>query len=112
MQPRFNLWIEVGGEVALSAWRVRLLEAIADTGSISGAAEKMGIGYRQAWAKLRECEARLGVPLVETTVGGSGGGGAQLTAAGQTYIDKYHRLVTGLEDLIHHRYDEIFGPAG
>ena len=112
MQPRFNLWIEVGGEVALSAWRVRLLEAVAETGSISAAAEKMNIGYRQAWAKLRECEARLGVPLVETTVGGSGGGGALLTPAGQAYIEKYRRFNAGLDDLIRHRFESTFGPLG
>jgi molybdenum-dependent DNA-binding transcriptional regulator ModE len=28
MQVRFNVWVEVEGEVALSLWRVALLEAV------------------------------------------------------------------------------------
>ena len=112
MQPRLNVWIEVAGEVALSAWRVELLAAVAETGSISSAAERMNIGYRQAWAKLHECEERLGVQLVETTVGGSGGGGAQLTPAGRDYVDRYRRFYGGLEELVHQRFVTIFGPEG
>lgn len=112
MEPRFNLWLEVNGEVALSAWRVALLEAIADTGSISAAAERMHIGYRQAWAKLHECEERLGVQLVETTVGGPGGGGAQLTAAARDYVDKYRHFSAGLQESVRHRFEDVFGPLG
>ena len=112
MQPRLNVWIEVADEVALSAWRVELLEAVAETGSITSAAERMNIGYRQAWAKLHECEERLGVQLVETTVGGSGGGGALLTPAGHDYVDKYRRFYAGLEELVHQRFVSVFGPEG
>ena len=36
MQPRANFWIEQDGQVVLSSWRVKLLEAIAETGSIGG----------------------------------------------------------------------------
>ena len=49
MHPRANFWIERDGEVLLSTWRVRLLEAIAETGSISAAAARMNISYRRAW---------------------------------------------------------------
>ena len=33
-----NFWVERNGEVVLSEWRVALLEAVAETGSISAAA--------------------------------------------------------------------------
>lgn len=112
MEPRVNLWLEVDGDVVLSEWRVALLEAIAETGSISAAAERMNIGYRQAWAKLRECETRLGVQLVETTVGGSGGGGAQLTPAARDYVDKYRRFSAGLQETVRRRFEAVFGPQG
>ncbi len=112
MYPRFNLWIEVDGNVALSAWRVALLEAVAETGSISSAAERMHIGYRQAWAKIRECEERLGLALIETTVGGSGGGGAQLTPAGRDLVAKYRTFSAGLEESIRHRFRDVFGADG
>ena len=54
MQPRINLWIEEEGEVVLSDWRVRLLEAIVETGSISSAAAKLDVSYHRAWDKIRE----------------------------------------------------------
>ena len=112
MEPRMNLWLEVDGHVVLSEWQVALLEAVDETGSISAAAERMNIGYRQAWAKLHECEERLGVQLVETTVGGSGGGGAQLTEAGRAYVAKYCRFAAGLEELVQQRFNTIFAPQG
>ena len=59
MKPCFNVWIEVEGEVALSAWRVGLLEAVARTGSISAAAEAQGVHFRVAWRKIREMERRI-----------------------------------------------------
>ncbi|RMF03909.1 MAG: molybdenum transporter, partial [Chloroflexi bacterium] len=35
MQQKSNFWIEKDGKVVLSLWRVRLLEAVQETGSIS-----------------------------------------------------------------------------
>lgn len=49
MQPKFNLWLEVEGEVVLFIWRVELLRAIGETGSISGAADRLHVHYRTAW---------------------------------------------------------------
>jgi molybdate transport system regulatory protein len=97
MQPKFNLWLEANGRVALSLWRVELLRAVAETGSISGAAERVGVHYRTAWQKIHEMESRLGVQLVETQTGGRGGGGARLTAAAEAYIERFNRLAAEVE---------------
>ena len=64
MNPGFNLWIEHDDQVVLSFWRVRLLEAIDTTGSISAAAEALNVPYRRAWEKLQEMEHGLGYKLV------------------------------------------------
>ena len=45
MEPKFNIWIEINGEVALSGWRLGLLRAVAETGSINAAAERLKIQY-------------------------------------------------------------------
>jgi molybdate transport system regulatory protein len=79
MQIKANFWVEKDGEVVLSRWRVALLRAIDESGSISAAAERMGIPYRRAWDRVHECEERLGLKLIDTQTGGLGGGGAQLT---------------------------------
>lgn len=111
MEPKFNLWLEVEGEVVLSIWRARLLRAIQETGSISAAAAQLGIHYRTAWQKINEMETRLGQKLVDTQTGGPGGGGASLTPLALAYLDKFNQLSQSLEEHIRTQYQTIFGDA-
>ncbi len=53
MNPQLNLWLESNGEVIFSIWRMALLQAVAETGSISAAAT-MDVHYRTAWQKINE----------------------------------------------------------
>ncbi|UCC89856.1 MAG: LysR family transcriptional regulator [Anaerolineales bacterium] len=108
MQIKANFWVEKDGEVVLSRWRVALLQAIEETGSISGAAEYLNIPYRRAWDKIHECEERLGVKLIETQTGGSGGGGAQLTPEGAEYVRRFKKFSQGLDELVRNRFREAF----
>jgi molybdate transport system regulatory protein len=108
MDPKANFWIEKNGEVVLSTWRVELLEAVEETGSISAAASKMGVSYRRAWEKINECEARLGVKLVDTQTGGAGGGGSQLTPTATDYIDRFRHFTSGLNRIVDQRFHEFF----
>jgi molybdate transport system regulatory protein len=79
VQPGFNLWIDVDGQVALSGWRVKLLKTIAATGSINAAAREMDIPYQTTGRRFTRWMKRLGVKLLETRIGGEHGGGAQLS---------------------------------
>ncbi len=110
MQPKSNLWIEKDGEVVLSKWRVDLLRAIDETGSISSAAEKMQVSYHRAWEKVHEMETRLGALLVETQTGGAHGGGAKLTPTARNYIARFERFSQGMDDLVTRHFLESFGP--
>lgn len=112
MQPKFNVWLEIEDRVVLSPWRVRLLEAIAESGSISAAAEKLGVPYRRAWEKVQEIERGLRCKVVATAIGGQHGGGAHLTEAGRQAIARFHAFADGLEDEIARRYQAAFGRAG
>ncbi len=56
---------------------------VAETGSLAEAARRMGLSYRRAWGKISEIETNLGVRLVETEVGGAGGGSTHLTPVGR-----------------------------
>lgn len=111
IEPRYNIWLELDGEVVLSVWRVRLLNLIRDTGSISAAAKAMEVPYRRAWERLQEIEGRLGFPLVETEVGGEGGGGARLTPRAEELVDRFQRFVNGLDDEITDRFEHSFGTS-
>lgn len=108
MEPHANFWIEEEGEVVLSTWRVALLEAIAEGGSITAGAEKMKVPYRVAWQKVREIEERLGAPVLETQTGGAGGGGARLTPLGRRYVEQFREFTKGLDELVQQRYHEVF----
>jgi molybdate transport system regulatory protein len=110
MQPHYNLWLEVDGEVVLSLWRVGLLRAVAATGSISAAAEQLHIPYRTAWQKIHEMETRLGEKLVETQTGGQHGGGARLTPTGELYLDRFERFAHDMERFVADAFAANFGP--
>ena len=108
MEPCFNLWIEHRGIVVLSEWRVKLLEAIDATGSISAAAGKMDVTYHRAWEKVHEMEEGLGAKLIDAQAGGAGGGGATLTAKGRELIKKFRSFDSGLADVIDRRFRSAF----
>jgi molybdate transport system regulatory protein len=109
MQVRSNFWLEEDGKVLLSEWRVALLEAVAQTGSIKAAAAQQGVHFRVAWRKLHEMEERLGVKLTEGSAGGPHGGGTRLTAEGQLYVRKFRTFMTGLKEMAHKQFQETFG---
>lgn len=66
--------------------RIDILRRIGQVGSISEAARGAGVSYKAAWQALETLANLAGTPLVDKAVGGSGGGGAVLTAAGQRVL--------------------------
>jgi molybdate transport system regulatory protein len=72
--------------------RIRLLEAVARSGSISGAARAVGLTYKAAWDNLDAMANVFGAPLVAARAGGKAGGGAALTPAGQRVIELFFRM--------------------
>ena len=93
----------------LSEWRVALLEAVEQTGSINAAAVQLGVPFRVAWRKIQEMEDGLGVSLTQRVTGGPHGGGTLLTAAGQAYIAQFHAAMAGLKDLAEQQFRAVFG---
>ena len=79
--------------------KVALLEGIRDTGSLRQAARALGMSYRRAWLLLDELNHSFTAPATTATVGGAGGGGAQLTAFGGALIDAYRSLGRDIESL-------------
>jgi molybdate transport system regulatory protein len=108
LRPRSKIWIERDGHVVLSEWRVALLDAVAETGSLAAAAVKLGVPYRTAWSRLREIEAGLGFKVLETQTGGADGGGSSLTAAAREVLARFHRVADGVDALVDTRFREQF----
>lgn len=90
---KVRVWVERGGVKVLGPGRVELLEHIQRQSSISAAAKQMGMSYRRAWELVQAMNEAAGVSLVEAKPGGSGGGGATITANGLEAIRMYRALV-------------------
>lgn len=110
MEPRCKIWLEHDDRLAMSDYRSRLLGLIGETGSLSAAAERMGLSYRRAWGKVRELERNLGLPLVESVAGGAGGGGSRLTRDGAELVRRYERFAEESRRAVAALYDEAFSP--
>lgn len=89
---QFRLRIYQGEAVAIGPGKVDLLQAVADTGSISAAARRLGMSYRRAWLLIDEMNRLLKSPVVETAQGGVRGGGAVLSATGEEIIRRYKAI--------------------
>jgi molybdate transport repressor ModE-like protein len=71
----------------------------------------LDLSYRRAWGKIREIEQNLGVELVQSAAGGTGGGGSRLTPAGELLIERYDQFAIRSRDAVAAIYDEIFSPG-
>jgi molybdate transport system regulatory protein len=87
-----HLRLDFGGERSLGPGKVRLLELIDETGSISAAGRALKMSYRQAWLLIDELNRMFREPLVAAQIGGGGGGGAALTKAGANVIRHYRAM--------------------
>lgn len=72
--------------------RMDILRLIGATGSISEAARQAGVSYKAAWQAVHTLTNLAGVALVDRAVGGAGGGGASLTAAGEQLLDAARQM--------------------
>lgn len=77
---------------AMGPGKERLITLIADTGSISAAARKMGMSYRRAWQLVEALNKSFKQPVVLTAVGGKQGGGAEVTDFGRRLARDYRRM--------------------
>jgi len=86
-----------GDSIALGPGKVDLLEAIQRKGSISQAAIEIKLSYRRAWDMVDTMNHCFKEPLVQSSTGGKGGGGAQLTSLGDRMIRLYRSMESTAE---------------
>ena len=65
-----RIWIEVDNNVLLGEGRVRLLNAIEKTGSLSKAAKSLNISYKKAWTLVDAVNKSAKKPVTESSIGG------------------------------------------
>ena len=89
---RLTVRVDFGSERALGPGKIRLLEAVGRTGSISQAGRSLDMSYRRAWLLIDDLNQCFREPVVTTQSGGVQGGGAALTPFGQELIETYRAI--------------------
>jgi molybdate transport system regulatory protein len=89
---RLTLRVDLGEDRAIGPGKIRLLEAIRDTGSITKAGIALGMSYRRAWLLVDDMNNCFREPVVAAQAGGSHGGGTALTPFGARLIDQYRAI--------------------
>jgi molybdate transport system regulatory protein len=88
---RFRIVLKPG--FILGPGKADLLEAIAETGSLTAATVRYGMSYKRGWTLIQEMNKGFGAAVIETQKGGTGGGGhAALTPLGRLVLERYRRM--------------------
>ena len=87
-----SLRIEVGDAVRLGPGKMRLLELIAEHGSISAAGRAMGMSYRHAWLLVDSLNTAFREPVVLTRAGGKADKRAEVTPFGRGVVARFRTM--------------------
>ena len=104
----YRIWFVSDGK-AFGKGPYELLKGIDHTGSLRQAAMEMGMSYRKAWGLFKECERKLGFPLIEKKVGGVGGGYSKITPEGKEFMKSYGKFYSEAEESINKIFHKNIG---
>ncbi|MGO9946276.1 MAG: winged helix-turn-helix domain-containing protein [Steroidobacteraceae bacterium] len=105
--PLIRFRIDFAENSNLGPGKIALLEGIKKYGSLSEAARRMGMSYRRAWLLLDSINSSFDVPATVNSVGGHGGGGAEVTSFGVLLIERYRHVERKLNDVAGEFLEEI-----
>lgn len=91
---RLTLRVDFGSSRSIGPGKIRLLEAVARTGSISQAGKSLGMSYRRAWLLIDDMNQCFRDAVVNARPGGSQGGGAVATEFGAGLVRDYRAIET------------------
>ena len=94
---RLTMRVDFGPGRSIGPGKIRLLEAIERTGSISQAGRTLGMSYRRAWLLIDDMNQCFRHAVVSARPGGSQGGGAVLTEFGAELARDYRAIETAAE---------------
>jgi molybdate transport system regulatory protein len=109
LEPQLKLSVLEDNRLVFGDAEMRLLDAIARQGTLAEGAATLGLSYRIAWGKLRALEASIGVRLVETTVGGNGGGSSRLTDTAKDLVGRYNHFRESVGAYALSEFEKCFG---
>jgi len=104
----FRLYLNADSKRVLGKGGAQILEAIEECGSISGAAQKLGMSYKFMWDYLTRIRRIVKTPIVVTYRGGAerhrkGGGGTTLTPFAKKMLEEFHSTEANLKKMLTRR---------
>ncbi|MEO6381615.1 MAG: winged helix-turn-helix domain-containing protein [Nitrobacter sp.] len=90
--PALSLRIDIDDDERIGPGKIRLLEQIRESGSISAAGRAMDMSYKRAWDLVDEVNRICRQPAVDRQTGGRNGGGAALTPFGESLVAHYRKI--------------------
>jgi molybdate transport system regulatory protein len=84
--------LSIGDAITFGPGKIELLRQVGEGHSISSAARALGMTYKRAWHLIDTLNRGFGKPVIETSTGGRGGGGARLTPLGEELVARYLAL--------------------
>ena len=85
-----------------------LLERVQEHHSLRAAAASMGMAYSKAWRIIRTAEEVFGCKMLDSTIGGKGGGGAHLTPEALRLLEAYRAYEADVAQYARARFEEAF----
>jgi molybdate transport system regulatory protein len=89
---KLTLRVDFGSRRSIGPGKIRLLEEVDRTGSISEAGRKLGMSYRRAWLLVDDMNRCFNYAVVNARPGGSQGGGTTVTKFGAGLIRQYRAI--------------------
>ena len=89
---RISIRFDLTSGPRIGPGKIALLEAIAETGSISAGARQLGMSYKKAWLLIDAFNSTFHEPVISTETGGEQGGGATLTETGREVVRLFREL--------------------
>lgn len=99
--------IDLNPECSIGPGKIQLLEAIGRSGSIRQAAKDLGMSYRRAWLLVDSINRSFMKPATSSSIGGTGGGGVELTDFGSELIQRYQALNRRIESLVRSEFADM-----
>lgn len=109
LRVKTKTWIENDhNELLFGKGKTEILELIEQDGSITKAAEKMGLSYKKAWSHIKILQQNVADELVLPQKGGGKTGGTTLTPKARELINNYRQLQHDIEQYANKRFLELF----
>lgn len=108
MELKLTVQLYQEGERVFGPGIAELLERVQEHRSLRAAAISMEMAYSKAWRIIRAAEHGFGCKLLNSTVGGSHGGGAVLTPEAEAILKTYRQFQSDITSYAQTQFRSAF----